>query len=132
MCSQLHFVCLFFYYSQCYKLSTSHFTVTLSQSRVSKLTHLFVHRISRHKATPGDGNAFDCKAKFKTFKHAMRLSHSVLFGRSQSTGSAGVTGKRNVTRALLCVLAGCAATFSWWIIWPFEVMKSQVQGGYGK
>ncbi|XP_067938368.1 mitochondrial substrate carrier family protein S-like [Watersipora subatra] len=27
--------------------------------------------------------------------------------------------------------SGCAATFAWWIVWPFEVMKSQIQGGYG-
>ncbi|KAI6654992.1 hypothetical protein LOD99_2281 [Oopsacas minuta] len=28
--------------------------------------------------------------------------------------------------------SGLAATAGWWLIWPFETMKSQVQCGYGK
>ncbi|XP_063682413.1 mitochondrial ornithine transporter 1-like [Bolinopsis microptera] len=30
------------------------------------------------------------------------------------------------------LLSGTAATLSWWIIWPIENMKSQVQGNFGK
>lgn len=28
--------------------------------------------------------------------------------------------------------SGLAATFAWWVVWPLENMKSQVQGNYGK
>ena len=28
--------------------------------------------------------------------------------------------------------SGFAATFGWWVVWPLEYMKSQVQGTYGK
>ena len=28
--------------------------------------------------------------------------------------------------------SGIAATLAWWIVWPLEYMKSQVQGAYGK
>lgn len=28
--------------------------------------------------------------------------------------------------------SGIAATFAWWVVWPLENMKSQVQGNYGK
>ena len=28
--------------------------------------------------------------------------------------------------------SGIAATLAWWIVWPLEYMKSQVQGSYGK
>jgi solute carrier family 25 carnitine/acylcarnitine transporter 20/29 len=28
--------------------------------------------------------------------------------------------------------SGFAATFAWWVVWPLEYMKSQVQGDYGK
>ncbi|XP_033101488.1 mitochondrial substrate carrier family protein L-like [Anneissia japonica] len=28
--------------------------------------------------------------------------------------------------------SGCAATFAWWLVWPLEYMKNQVQGNYGK
>ncbi|EDO31843.1 predicted protein [Nematostella vectensis] len=28
--------------------------------------------------------------------------------------------------------SGIAATLAWWIVWPLEYMKSQVQGNYGK
>ncbi|XP_019621137.1 PREDICTED: mitochondrial carnitine carrier-like [Branchiostoma belcheri] len=28
--------------------------------------------------------------------------------------------------------SGVAATLAWWIVWPLENMKSQVQGNYGK
>lgn len=28
--------------------------------------------------------------------------------------------------------SGMAATLAWWIVWPLEYMKSQVQGSYGK
>ncbi|XP_070563411.1 mitochondrial substrate carrier family protein S-like [Ptychodera flava] len=28
--------------------------------------------------------------------------------------------------------SGTAATLAWWIVWPLEYMKSQVQGNYGK
>ncbi|XP_063962798.1 uncharacterized protein LOC129270805 [Lytechinus pictus] len=30
------------------------------------------------------------------------------------------------------LVSGTAATLSWWIVWPLEYMKSQVQGNYGK
>ncbi|XP_064627000.1 uncharacterized protein LOC135487308 [Lineus longissimus] len=30
------------------------------------------------------------------------------------------------------MLSGVAATLAWWIVWPLEYMKSQVQGNYGK
>ncbi|XP_063715660.1 uncharacterized protein LOC134843170 [Symsagittifera roscoffensis] len=29
------------------------------------------------------------------------------------------------------LVSGCAATFAWWVVWPLELMKSQVQGNYG-
>ena len=29
------------------------------------------------------------------------------------------------------LVSGFAATFGWWVVWPFEYMKSQVQGNYG-
>lgn len=29
------------------------------------------------------------------------------------------------------LVSGFAATFAWWVVWPFEYMKSQIQGGYG-
>lgn len=28
--------------------------------------------------------------------------------------------------------SGVAATMGWWVVWPLEYMKSQVQGDYGK
>ena len=28
--------------------------------------------------------------------------------------------------------SGIAATLAWWIVWPFEYMKAQVQSGYGE
>lgn len=28
--------------------------------------------------------------------------------------------------------SGVAATLGWWVVWPLEYMKSQVQGSYGK
>ncbi|XP_013389954.1 mitochondrial arginine transporter BAC2-like [Lingula anatina] len=28
--------------------------------------------------------------------------------------------------------SGIAATLAWWLVWPLEFMKSQVQGGYGE
>ncbi len=28
--------------------------------------------------------------------------------------------------------SGVAATLAWWIVWPFEYMKAQVQSGYGE
>ena len=30
------------------------------------------------------------------------------------------------------LLSGFAATFAWWVVWPLEYMKSQVQGNYGR
>jgi len=30
------------------------------------------------------------------------------------------------------LISGVAATVGWWVVWPLEVMKSQVQGNYGK
>lgn len=30
------------------------------------------------------------------------------------------------------LVSGVAATVAWWVVWPLEYMKSQVQGGYGK
>ena len=30
------------------------------------------------------------------------------------------------------LMGGVAATMAWWIVWPLEYMKSQVQGAYGK
>lgn len=30
------------------------------------------------------------------------------------------------------LVSGSAATIAWWIVWPFENMKSQVQANYGK
>ena len=30
------------------------------------------------------------------------------------------------------LLSGTAATMAWWMVWPIENMKSQVQGNYGK
>ena len=30
------------------------------------------------------------------------------------------------------LMGGVAATMAWWIVWPLEYMKSQVQGSYGK
>ncbi|XP_022087227.1 mitochondrial arginine transporter BAC2-like isoform X2 [Acanthaster planci] len=30
------------------------------------------------------------------------------------------------------LVSGTAATLAWWIVWPLEYMKSQVQGNYGK
>ncbi|XP_040061607.1 mitochondrial ornithine transporter 1 isoform X2 [Ixodes scapularis] len=30
------------------------------------------------------------------------------------------------------LISGLAATAAWWIVWPLEYMKSQVQGHYGK
>lgn len=47
------------------------------------------------------------------------------------------TGRRNFPdhfkRPILgpFLISGCAATLGWWIVWPFEYMKSQVQSGYG-
>lgn len=32
----------------------------------------------------------------------------------------------------LFFIGGIVATFAWWIVWPLEVMKSQVQGAYGR
>ena len=29
------------------------------------------------------------------------------------------------------LMSGVAATFAWWVVWPLEYMKSQVQGSYG-
>ena len=29
------------------------------------------------------------------------------------------------------LMSGFAATFAWWVVWPLEYMKSQVQGRYG-
>ena len=29
------------------------------------------------------------------------------------------------------LVSGVAATTAWWVVWPLEYMKSQVQGGYG-
>ena len=29
------------------------------------------------------------------------------------------------------LVSGLAATAGWWVVWPFEYMKSQIQGGYG-
>ena len=39
-----------------------------------------------------------------------------------------------LTRPILgpFLMGGVAATMAWWIVWPLEYMKSQVQGGYGK
>ena len=28
--------------------------------------------------------------------------------------------------------SGVSATLAWWMVWPLEYMKAQVQGGYGK
>ncbi len=28
-------------------------------------------------------------------------------------------------------MSGVAATLGWWVVWPLEYMKSQVQGSYG-
>jgi len=28
------------------------------------------------------------------------------------------------------LVSGCAATFAWWVVWPLELAKSQVQGNY--
>eukprot|EP00794_Sanderia_malayensis_P016179 gene16179-17805_t len=30
------------------------------------------------------------------------------------------------------LISGVAATVGWWVVWPLEYMKSQVQGNYGK
>ena len=30
------------------------------------------------------------------------------------------------------LISGFAATLGWWVVWPLEYMKSQVQGAYGK
>ena len=30
------------------------------------------------------------------------------------------------------LLSGFAATFAWWVVWPLEYIKSQVQGNYGE
>lgn len=30
------------------------------------------------------------------------------------------------------LVSGAAATFAWWVVWPLEYMKSQVQGSYGQ
>ena len=30
------------------------------------------------------------------------------------------------------LVSGCAATLGWWVVWPLEHMKSQVQGEYGR
>ncbi len=30
------------------------------------------------------------------------------------------------------LISGVAATMGWWVVWPLEYMKSQVQGSYGK
>lgn len=30
------------------------------------------------------------------------------------------------------LISGTAATLGWWVVWPLEYMKSQVQGSYGK
>ena len=30
------------------------------------------------------------------------------------------------------LMSGVAATFAWWVVWPLEYMKSQVQGSYGQ
>jgi len=46
------------------------------------------------------------------------------------------TGRRNFPeqfkRPLLgpFLVSGLAATIGWWVVWPFEYMKSQVQSGY--
>ena len=29
------------------------------------------------------------------------------------------------------LMSGVAATLGWWVVWPLEYMKSQVQGSYG-
>lgn len=29
------------------------------------------------------------------------------------------------------LMSGVAATLAWWVVWPLEYMKSQVQGSYG-
>ena len=29
-------------------------------------------------------------------------------------------------------MSGVAATLAWWVVWPLEYMKSQVQGSYGE
>ncbi|XP_064477054.1 mitochondrial substrate carrier family protein L-like isoform X1 [Ornithodoros turicata] len=48
------------------------------------------------------------------------------------------SGRRNFNeyfqRPLLgpFLISGLAATAAWWIVWPFEYMKSQVQGHYGQ
>lgn len=48
------------------------------------------------------------------------------------------SGRRNFNeyfqRPLLgpFLISGIAATAAWWIVWPFEYMKSQVQGHYGE
>ena len=30
------------------------------------------------------------------------------------------------------LISGCAATLGWWVVWPLEHMKSQIQGEYGR
>lgn len=48
------------------------------------------------------------------------------------------TGRRNFPehfkRPLLgpFLISGVAATLGWWVVWPFEYMKSQVQSGYAE
>ena len=39
-----------------------------------------------------------------------------------------------LTRPILgpFLMGGVAATMAWWVVWPLEYMKSQVQGTYGK
>lgn len=48
------------------------------------------------------------------------------------------TGRRNFPehfkRPILgpFLISGVSATLGWWVVWPFEYMKSQVQSGYGE
>jgi hypothetical protein len=36
----------------------------------------------------------------------------------------------NCSLKTIYIVSGCSSVVAWWICWPLELMKSQIQGGY--